>query len=137
MAERTFIIVKPDGYERGLSDQIIERFQKKGFTVVKRKDMTITRELAERHYGEHQGKPFYTDLVDYITSGPVTVAVLERENAVSYARELMGPTNPAHAQPGTIRGDYGLSIDKNTIHGSDSVESAFREIQLFFDDEGE
>lgn len=135
MRERTFIIVKPDGYERGLSDQILKRFEDKGFTVVARRDITISRELAEQHYAEHRERPFYPSLVAYITSAPVTIAVLEGEDAVKRARELMGPTDPAKATPGTIRGDFGESIDRNTIHGSDSPESAQREIKLFFGDE--
>lgn len=135
MRERTLIIVKPDGYERGLSDQILQRFTDKGFTVVERRDMTISRELAARHYDEHKEKPFYPSLVDYITSGPVTVAVLEGDDAITRARELMGATDPAKATPGTIRGDFGESIDRNTIHGSDSPTSAQREIALYFGQE--
>jgi nucleoside-diphosphate kinase len=137
MRERTLIIIKPDGYERGLSDQILERFTKNGFTIIERQDMTISRELAERHYTEHKDKPFYTNLVTYITSAPVTVAILEGEGAISRARALMGPTDPAKANPGTIRGDFGESLDRNTIHGSDSPESALREIQIFFGDTGD
>jgi nucleoside-diphosphate kinase len=133
--ERTLIIIKPDAVERGLQDQILKRFTDEGFTIVERRDMTIPRDLAERHYAEHQGKPFYPSLVNYITSGPVVVAILEGEDAIRRARELMGPTDPAKATPGTIRGDFGESIDRNTIHGSDSVESAKREIALFFGDE--
>jgi nucleoside-diphosphate kinase len=134
MRERTLIIIKPDGYERNLSDQILQRFIDKSFTVVERRDLTISRELAELHYAEHKGKPFYPSLVDYITSGPVTVAILEGDDAIARARELMGPTDPAKATPGTIRGDFGESIDRNTIHGSDSPASAQREISLFFGD---
>jgi nucleoside-diphosphate kinase len=132
MRERTLIIVKPDGYERGLSDQILNRFVEQGFTIIERRNMTISRSLAERHYAEHKGKPFYDSLVNYITSGPVTVAMLEGEDGIARARALMGPTDPAKATPGTIRGDFGESIDRNTIHGSDSLESARREIELFF-----
>jgi nucleoside-diphosphate kinase len=135
MRERTLIIIKPDGVERGYADQIIDRFKEKGFTVVERRDMTISRALAEKHYAEHKDKPFYPSLVDYITSGPVVVAILEGENAVAEARALMGPTDPQKAPPGTIRGDFGESIDRNTIHGSDSPESARREIALFFGDD--
>ncbi len=132
MRERTLIIVKPDGVERGLSDQILERFTANGFTVVQRKEMTIPRSLAEQHYAEHVNKPFFPSVVNYMTSGPVVVAILEGEDAVARARALMGPTDPAKATPGTIRGDFGESIDRNTIHGSDSAESAQREIHLFF-----
>jgi nucleoside-diphosphate kinase len=135
MRERTLIIIKPDGVERGYTEQIFDRFKAKGFTIVERRDMTISRALAEKHYAEHNGKPFYPSLVEYITSGPVVVAILEGENAVAEARALMGPTDPAKAPPGTIRGDFGESIDRNTIHGSDSVESARREIALFFGDD--
>lgn len=134
MKERTLLIVKPDGVERGLADQILQRFVEKGFTVVNRKEMTIPRALAERHYAEHLAKPFYPGLVNSITSGPVVVAIVEAEDGVATARALMGPTDPAKAPPGTIRGDFGESIDRNTIHGSDSPESARREIALFFGD---
>jgi nucleoside-diphosphate kinase len=137
MRERTLIIIKPDGVERGYADQILDRFEDKGFTIVERRDMTISRALAEKHYAEHKDKPFYPSLVDYITSGPVVVAIVEGENAISEARALMGPTDPKKAPPGTIRGDFGESIDRNTIHGSDSPESARREINLFFGDEEE
>ena len=133
MRERTLIIIKPDGVERGYADQIIDRFKEKGFTVVERRDMTISRALAEKHYAEHKDKPFYPSLVDYITSGPVVVAILEGENAVADGR--LAPTDPQKAPPGTIRGDFGESIDRNTIHGSDSPESARREIALFFGDD--
>ena len=132
MRERTLIIVKPDGYVRGLSDQILARFEKQNFTVVERRDMTISRDLAAQHYEVHKEKSFYPSLVDYITSGPVTVAVLEGDDAIARARALMGATDPAKATPGTIRGDFGESIDRNTIHGSDSPESAAREIKLYF-----
>jgi nucleoside-diphosphate kinase len=135
MRERTLIIIKPDGVERGYADQILERFTDKGFTIVDRRDMVISRVLAEKHYAEHQGKPFYDGLVAFITSGPVVVAILEGEDAIASARALMGPTDPAKAPPGTIRGDFGESIDRNTIHGSDSPESARREIALFFGDD--
>lgn len=137
MRERTLLIIKPDGVERGLADQILQRFTDKGFTVIERRDMTIARALAEKHYAEHKEKPFYPSLVGYITSGPVVVAAVEAENGVAVARDLIGPTDPSKAPPGTIRGDFGESIDRNTIHGSDSPESAQREIKLFFgDDEG-
>jgi nucleoside-diphosphate kinase len=132
MRERTLIIIKPDGVERGYTEQILDRFKEKGFTIVERRDMTIARVLAEKHYAEHQGKPFYEGVVTYMTSGPVVVAMLEGEDAIAAVRALMGPTDPAKAPPGTIRGDFGESLDRNTIHGSDSPESAQREIQLFF-----
>lgn len=135
MRERTLIIIKPDGVERGLADQIIARFEEKGFTVIDRHDLTISRALAEKHYAEHAEKPFYPSLVNYITSGPVVVTVMEGEDGIAEARALIGPTDPAKAPPGTIRGDFGESIDRNTIHGSDSPESAAREIALYFGDD--
>jgi nucleoside-diphosphate kinase len=132
MRERTLLIIKPDGVERGLANEILDRFTSNGFTIIQRKEMTIPRSLAEQHYAEHREKSFYSGLVNYITSGPVVVAIAEGEDAVARARALMGATDPAKSAPGTIRGDYGESIDRNTIHGSDSPESAQREIQLFF-----
>ncbi|SER42489.1 nucleoside-diphosphate kinase [Salisediminibacterium halotolerans] len=132
--EQTFVMVKPDGVQRGLTGEILTRFEKKGFTIAAAKMMMITEELAGTHYGEHKGKPFYEGLVDFITSGPVFAVVLEGENCISEARKMMGKTNPAEASPGTIRGDFGLSVSKNLVHGSDSAESAEREISLFFND---
>ncbi|GEL08119.1 nucleoside-diphosphate kinase [Salisediminibacterium halotolerans] len=132
--EQTFVMVKPDGVQRGLTGEILTRFEKKGFTIAAAKMMMITEELAGTHYGEHKGKPFYEGLVDFITSGPVFAVVLEGENCISEARKMMGKTNPAEAAPGTIRGDFGLSVSKNLVHGSDSAESAEREISLFFND---
>ncbi len=137
MRERTLLIIKPDGYSRNLADTIFKRFTDNGFTIIERRDMTITRELAAQHYAEHKEKPFYPSLIEYITSGPVAVAIAEGENGVARARELMGATDPAKANPGTVRGDFGESIDRNTIHGSDSLESAKREIQLYFADQAE
>lgn len=134
MMEQTFVMVKPDGVQRGLTGEILTRFEKKGFTIAAAKMMMITEELAGTHYGEHKGKPFYEGLVDFITSGPVFAVVLEGENCISEARKMMGKTNPAEAAPGTIRGDFGLSVSKNLVHGSDSAESAEREISLFFND---
>ncbi len=137
MRERTLLIIKPDGYSRNLADTIFKRFTDNGFTIIERRDMTIPRELAAQHYAEHKEKPFYPSLIEYITSGPVAVAIAEGENGVARARELMGATDPAKANPGTVRGDFGESIDRNTIHGSDSLESAKREIQLYFADQAE
>lgn len=132
---RTFAMVKPDGVEKGLVGEIISRFEKKGLKIVALKIMRITPELAEKHYGEHKGKPFFADLVNFITSGPVAAMVLEGENVIPTVRTMMGATNPQDAAPGTIRGDFALTIDENIIHGSDSPESAMREIGLFFKEE--
>ena len=132
---RTFAMVKPDGVEKGLVGEIISRFEKKGLKIVALKIMKITPELAEEHYGEHKGKPFFADLVNFITSGPVAAMVLEGENVIPTVRTMMGATNPQDAAPGTIRGDYALTVDENIIHGSDSPESAMREIGIFFKEE--
>ena len=132
---RTFAMVKPDGVQKGLVGEIISRFEKKGLKMVALKMMKITPELAEKHYSEHKGKPFFADLVNFITSGPVAPMVLEGENVISTVRAMMGATNPQDATPGTIRGDFALTIDENIIHGSDSPESAMREIGLFFKEE--
>lgn len=131
--EQTFVMVKPDGVQRNLIGEIVQRFEKKGYTLKGAKLMSISRELAEKHYGEHKEKPFFEELVGFITSSPVFAMVLEGDEVVSSARKLMGATNPQEADPGTIRGDYGVRISMNVIHGSDSVESAEREIALFFD----
>lgn len=130
--ERTFAMVKPDGVQRGLIGEVIGRFEKKGIKIAALKLMQITPELAENHYAEHRGKPFFADLVSFITSGPVVAMVLEGENVIAVVRTMMGVTNPNDSAPGTIRGDYGMTIDKNIIHGSDSPESAVREIVAFF-----
>ena len=132
---RTFAMVKPDGVEKGLVGEIISRFEKKGLKIVALKIMKITPELAEKHYGEHKGKPFFADLVNFITSGPVAAMVLQGENVIPTVRTMMGATNPQDAAPGTIRGDFALTIDENIIHGSDSPESAIREIGIFFKEE--
>ncbi|MDD2372964.1 MAG: nucleoside-diphosphate kinase [Syntrophomonadaceae bacterium] len=132
---RTFAMVKPDGVEKGLVGEIISRFEKKGLKMVALKIMKITPELAEKHYSEHKGKPFFADLVNFITSGPVAAMVLEGENVIPTVRTMMGATNPQDAAPGTIRGDFALTIDENIIHGSDSPESARREIGIFFKEE--
>jgi len=130
--EQTFLMVKPDGVKRGLVGDILGRFETKGFRIADAKLMHITRELAETHYGEHKGKPFFEELVTFITSGPVFAFVLEGENVVQIARLMMGKTNPLDAQPGTVRGDFAYDFTQNVIHGSDSPESAKREIGLFF-----
>jgi nucleoside-diphosphate kinase len=130
--ERTLIIVKPDAVQRGLTGQVLTRLESRGLRFAGLKLMRISRELASRHYAEHQGKPFYEGLVNFITSSPVVVGVVEGPNAIAITRTTMGATNPANATPGTIRGDFAVSLSYNIIHGSDSVESAQREISLFF-----
>ncbi|PSB22664.1 nucleoside-diphosphate kinase [filamentous cyanobacterium CCP1] len=132
--ERTFIAVKPDGVQRALVGEIIQRFEAKGFTLVGLKLLNVSRELAEKHYDVHKDKPFFAGLVNFITSGPVVAMVWEGEGVVASARKLIGATNPLSAEPGTIRGDYGVSIGRNLIHGSDAVETAQREIGLWFSD---
>jgi len=132
--ERTLILVKPDAFGRDLTGEIIARFQRKGLSLAELKLMTMSRELAERHYEEHAGKPFFGELVDFITSGPLVAMVLEGEQAITAARQLIGATNPLEASPGSIRGDYAISVGQNMVHGSDSPESAAREVGLFFPD---
>ncbi|MDN4594225.1 nucleoside-diphosphate kinase [Polycladomyces subterraneus] len=130
--EKTFVMVKPDGVQRGLIGEIVSRFEKKGYQLVAAKLMTVSQELAEKHYAEHKEKPFFGELVDFITSGPVFAMVWQGQNVIAGARQMMGKTNPADAAPGTIRGDFGISVGMNIIHGSDSPESAEREINLWF-----
>ena len=130
--ERTLIIVKPEGVQRGLVGPVLSRFEERGLKFAGLKMMHITPELASRHYAEHQGKSFYDGLVRHITSSPVVVGVLEGPNAITVTRTMMGKTNPVDSAPGTIRGDYALSVGLNIIHGSDGPESAQREIALFF-----
>jgi nucleoside-diphosphate kinase len=130
--EKTFLMVKPDGVQRNLIGEIVSRFEKKGFRLVGAKLMSIPNELAGEHYGEHKERPFFGELVEFITSGPVFAMVWEGENVIASARQMMGSTNPKDAAPGTIRGDFGITVGKNVIHGSDSPESAVREIGLFF-----
>jgi len=130
--EQTYVMVKPDGVQRGLCGEIVSRFEKKGLKIVAMKFMVIKKETAEIHYGEHKGKGFFNGLIKFITSGPVLAMVLEGDNAVAVCRNLMGKTNPQDSAPGTIRGDFGMVVGMNLIHGSDSVESAKREISIFF-----
>jgi nucleoside-diphosphate kinase len=130
--DRTLILVKPDAFARGLTGEIIARFERKGLRIAALQHMTMTRELAERHYGEHEGKPFFGELVDFITSGPLVAMVLEGEEAVRAARQVIGATNPLEAAPGSIRGDFAVAVGQNMVHGSDSPESAAREAGLFF-----
>ncbi|KZZ86417.1 nucleoside-diphosphate kinase [Bacillus sp. SJS] len=133
--ENTFLMVKPDGVQRQLIGEILQRFERKGFQLAGAKLMQISQELAEEHYGEHKGKSFYNELVEFITSGPVFAMVWQGENVIETSRQMMGKTNPKEALPGTIRGDYGVIVGKNIIHGSDSPEAAEREIGLFFKQE--
>ena len=129
---KTFFMIKPDGVQRNLVGEIISRVEAKGFSITKIKMMTISKELAEQHYGEHKDKPFFNDLVSFITSGPVVAMQVEGENVVLQIRTLMGATNPSESTPGSIRGDLATELDKNVVHGSDSDESAERELELFF-----
>ena len=133
--ERTFIMIKPDGVQRHLVGEILHRFEAKGFTLVGLKMMKVSRELAEKHYDVHKGKPFFSGLIDFITSAPVVAMVWEGENVVTAARKIIGATNPISADPGSIRGDFGVSIGRNLIHGSDAIETAQREISLWFSDD--
>ena len=133
--EKTFVMVKPDGVQRNLIGEVVHRFEKKGFKLVGAKFMVISDELAEKHYGEHKGKPFFSNLVEFITSGPVFAMVWEGNEVIKTARKIIGSTNPLESENGTIRGDFGMVVHKNIIHGSDSSESAQREINLFFKDD--
>ncbi|WP_262177905.1 nucleoside-diphosphate kinase [Haloarcula laminariae] len=135
--ERTFVMVKPDGVQRGLISDILDRFEGRGLKVVGAKLMQMDRELAEQHYGEHEDKPFFEGLVDFITSGPVFAMVLEGQDATRQVRRMMGATDPKEAEPGTIRGDYGMDLGRNVIHGSDHEDEGAneREIDLFFDED--
>jgi nucleoside-diphosphate kinase len=130
--ERTLILVKPDAFARNLTGEIIARFERKGLRLIAMQLMQLTRELAERHYAEHDGKPFFVELVEFITSGPLVAMVLEGESAINAARQLIGATDPLAASPGSIRGDYAIAVGQNMVHGSDSPESAAREVALFF-----
>ncbi len=131
--EQTLVIIKPDGVQRGLIGPIITRLERRGLRLVALKLMQISKELASRHYAIHQGKPFYEPLLEYVTSGPVAVMVWEAPNAISIVRKTLGATRPAEAEPGTIRGDFGLEVGRNIVHGSDGPESAAFEIDLFFE----
>jgi nucleoside-diphosphate kinase len=130
--DRTLILVKPDAFERGLTGEVIRRFEGKGLRIVAMKHMSVDRELAEEHYAEHREKPFFGDLVDFITGGPLVALVLEGYEAVASARQVIGATDPLEAAPGSIRGDFGLEVQTNLVHGADSPESARRETALFF-----
>jgi nucleoside-diphosphate kinase len=130
--DRTLILVKPDAFGRALTGEIIARFERKGLRIVALKHMTVERGLAEEHYAEHRERPFFGDLVEFITGGPLVAMVLEGHEAVKAARQIIGATNPLEAAPGSIRGDYALEVQTNMVHGSDSPESAERETRLFF-----
>ena len=131
---RTLILVKPDAFERNLTGEIISRFERKGLRIAALKLMTVDRELAEKHYNEHSSKPFFPDLIEFITRGPLVALVLEGEDAVPAARSVIGATNPVEAVPGSIRGDFALEVTYNLVHGSDSDNTAEREIGLWFPD---
>ena len=131
---RTLILVKPDAFARNLTGEIVARFERKGLRISALKLMTMDRALAEQHYAEHEGKPFFGELVEFITSGPLVAMVLEGHEAVVAARQVIGATNPLEAAPGSIRGDFALEVGQNMVHGSDSNESAAREVGLFFPD---
>jgi nucleoside-diphosphate kinase len=132
--DRTLILVKPDAFARNLTGEIISRFERKGLRIVALKYMTMDTQLAEQHYAEHEGKPFFGELVSFITSGPLVAMVLEGDEAVRAARQVIGATNPLEAAPGSIRGDFAIEVGQNMVHGSDSAESAEREATLFFPD---
>lgn len=133
--ERTFIAIKPDGVQRGLVGEVIKRFESKGFTLVGLKMLQVSQELAEKHYDVHKERPFFKSLVEFITSSPVVAMVWEGEGVVASARKIIGATNPLMAEPGTIRGDFGINIGRNLIHGSDAIETAQREVSLWFPEE--
>ena len=132
--DRTLILVKPDAFARGLTGEIIARFERKGLKIAALRSMTVERELAERHYAEHAERPFFGELVDFITSGPLLALVFEGDYAVAAARQVIGATDPLEASPGSIRGDFAREVGQNLVHGSDSPESGAREVALFFPD---
>jgi nucleoside-diphosphate kinase len=132
--ERTLILVKPDAFARGLTGEIIARFERKGLVIVAARLMTVSDNLATQHYAEHEGKPFFGELVEFITSGPLMALVMEGDKAVAAARQVIGATDPLEAAPGSIRGDFARAVGQNLVHGSDSIESGQRESKLFFPD---
>ena len=131
---RTLILIKPDAFGRGLTGELVARFERKGLRIAALQLMTMERDLAERHYAEHVDKPFFGELVEFITSGPLVAMVLDGHEAVAAARQVIGATDPLEAAPGSIRGDFALEVGQNLVHGSDSDESAAREVELFFPD---
>jgi len=132
--ERTLILVKPDAFARRLAGEIIARFERKGLVIVAARQMTVSEALAKEHYAEHEGKPFFGELVDFITSGPLLALAFEGEDAIVAARQVIGATDPLEAAPGSIRGDFARAVGQNLVHGSDSVDSGWRETALFFPD---
>ena len=134
MSERTLVLIKPDGVRRGLAGEVLSRIERKGLRIVAMDMRVVGRDLAETHYAEHAGKPFYGSLVEFITSGPLVAMVVEGPRAIEAFRALAGATDPVKAAPGTIRGDYALEVQDNIVHGSDSADSAEREIKIFFPD---
>jgi nucleoside-diphosphate kinase len=130
--DRTLILVKPDAFARGLTGEILARFERKGLKIVSLRGLTVTKELAEQHYAEHSERPFFGELVEFITSGPIVAIVLEGDGAVKAARQVIGATDPLEAATGSIRGDFAVEMGRNMVHGSDSPESAAREAALFF-----
>jgi nucleoside-diphosphate kinase len=134
--DRTLILVKPDAFERGLTGEVVARFERKGLRIVALKHMLVERDLAEEHYAEHREKPFFGELVEFITGGPLVAMVLEGHEAVTAARLVIGATDPLEAVPGSIRGDFALLVGENMVHGSDSPESAAREVAIFFPELG-
>ena len=132
--ERTLILVKPDAFARGLTGEIVARFENKGLEITALRHMQVTEDLAKQHYAEHDGKPFFGELVEFITSGPIVAMVLEGEQAIKAARQVIGATNPIEATTGSIRGDFAIAVGQNMVHGSDSPESGEREAKLFFGD---
>jgi nucleoside-diphosphate kinase len=137
VAERTLVLVKPSGVARGLVGEVISRLERRGLIIRVARMLIVTREMAERHYAEHKGKPFYEELVTHITSAPIFAMVVEGPSAVKVVRHMMGATNPLEADPGSVRGDFGLSMSQNVVHSADSLESAEREIAIFFPEGGE
>jgi len=135
--ERTLVLVKPSGVVRCLVGEVISRIERRGLTIRLARTLLVTREMAERHYAEHKGKAFYEDLVEHITSAPIWAMVVEGPSAQGIVRRMMGATNPINADPGTVRGDFGLDVQRNVVHSSDSLESAEREIAIFFPEAGE
>ncbi|PYI54921.1 nucleoside-diphosphate kinase [Paenibacillus flagellatus] len=131
--ERTFLMIKPDGVQRGLIGEVVRRFERKGFTLIASKLMMVSKEKAAAHYAEHHGRPYYDDLMNFITSGPVFAMVWQGDQVIALSRIMMGKTNTLEAQPGTIRGDFAVHTNRNIIHGSDSPENAVREINIFFE----
>jgi nucleoside-diphosphate kinase len=137
VAERTLVLIKPSGVARGLVGEIISRMERRGLIIRVARMLIVTKDMAERHYAEHKGKPFYEELVTHITSAPIFAMVVEGPSAVKVVRRMMGATNPLEADPGSVRGDFGLSMSQNVVHSADSLESAEREVAIFFPEGGD